>query len=140
MRNFEAGININKDFLARPQPKFYHKGLDVGSKAERTQQRYKSLLKGQQTLENLGFTQAKLHFASTSNPLESSPDQTIEGDVDYKMEDNLDKPSSQESPDLQVKLEDDISFISRSPSCLSLPLSESEDNVCVWQDTSVTHR
>jgi len=51
------------------------------------------------------------------------------------MEDNLNKPSSQESPDLQVKLEDNISFISHSPSFLSLPLSESKDNVCVQQET-----
>ena len=41
--------------LARPRPKIYSKGPDVGSKAKRTQYRYKNLLKGQQTLENLGF-------------------------------------------------------------------------------------
>lgn len=38
------------------RPKEYKKGLDVGSKSKRSRYRYKSLLKDQQTLKNVGFT------------------------------------------------------------------------------------
>ena len=38
------------------RPKEYKKGPDVGSKSKRSRYRYKSLLKDQQTLENVGFT------------------------------------------------------------------------------------
>jgi hypothetical protein len=132
----QRGISKQKlifidDFLARPRPKFYKKGPDVGSKAERTQRRYKSLMKGQQTLENLGFTRVEPHLAS----LESSPNCTKEGGSDDEMADNLNEPHSPELTNLQVKLEDDSPFISRSPSYLSLPLSESDDNVRVREET-----
>ena len=38
------------------RPKEYKKGPDVGSKSKRSPYHYKSLLKDQQTLENVGFT------------------------------------------------------------------------------------
>ena len=78
-------------------------------------------------LKNLGFTQAEPHLAS----LKSSPNWTIEEDSDEEMASNLNEPHSPESMDLQVKLEDDSPFISRSPSCLSVPLSESDGDVQV---------
>jgi hypothetical protein len=47
------------------RPKCYKKGPDVGSKSRQSKYRYKSLLKDQKTLENLGFT--KVIKPDTSN-------------------------------------------------------------------------
>ena len=59
----------------------------MGSKAERTRRRYKDLLKGQQTLENLGFMRAnpQIRSSATTNVVKSPeeiPHPKIEVDED----------------------------------------------------------
>ncbi|KIJ95381.1 hypothetical protein K443DRAFT_108857, partial [Laccaria amethystina LaAM-08-1] len=98
---------------ARVHPQFYQKGPDVGRKAIRTQCRYKNLLKGQQKLEDLGFMRSS-----------------------FKMDlDIIELSLPEETPEINVKIEDKSPLISPSLSHYTLPISEPEDDVCVRQET-----
>ncbi|EDR10094.1 uncharacterized protein LACBIDRAFT_325694 [Laccaria bicolor S238N-H82] len=102
---------------ARPRPTFYQKGPDVGSKSDRTQRRYTDLLKGQQTLENLGFVKAEPRTRSNARASET------------------DSTPSEDSAGVKVKVEDKSPLISPCSLASSLPTSELEDGVCVRQET-----
>jgi hypothetical protein len=55
------------------RPKEYKKGPDVGSKSTRSKYHYKSLLKNQKTLEDLGFTKTlKLEASESDDDSEDS--------------------------------------------------------------------
>ena len=76
--------------LARPRPRFYKKGPDVGSKADRTQRRYKDLLTGQQMLEDFGFMPAEpqSRLAASPSPCPSLPTTTSSGHIDQTITDD----------------------------------------------------
>jgi hypothetical protein len=131
--------------LARPRPKFYKKGPDVGSKADRTRRRYRDLLAGQQMLEDFGFMRAEPRSRSTASPspCPSSPtttssavvDQTMTDNDDSKMADDPTAPNQPEAiPEFKVKVEDED--YSPSPGHRTLlHLSETEDDIHVRQET-----
>ena len=107
------------------------------SKAEKTCHQYRNLLKGQQRLEDLGFTQAEpqnqsratTNTVAKSSPYPSSPDTTSSALVDQKT-----KPNSPEStPNFKIEIDDDNLSISSSD--FTMPLSEPDDNIHVRQET-----
>ena len=109
----------------------------MGSKAERTRRRYRNLLKSQQRLEELGFTQAEpqnrsratINTAAKSFSYPSSPDTTSSALVDQKTEPN----SPESTPNFKIEVDDDNLSISSSD--FTMPLSEPDDNIHVRQET-----
>ena len=85
----------------------------MGSKAERTRRRYKDLLKGQQTLENLGFMRAnpQIRSSATTNMVKSP----------------------EEIPHPKIEVDEDNLSIGTSPS--DFVLEPPDDDIQVRQET-----
>ncbi|EDR06554.1 uncharacterized protein LACBIDRAFT_300092 [Laccaria bicolor S238N-H82] len=101
---------LRKERKIANRPKEYKKGPDVGSKSTRTQCRYKSLLKDQKTLEDLGFTKTdKRPCIDHEDNMESDSGQS---DSSGFGEDTFEVDTiKQESPELEIPLERDAEIV-----------------------------
>jgi len=98
------------------------KGPDVGNKSERTQRRYRDLLKGQMTLESLGF--------SKMAPKAKETDEAVAPEVEFM-------PSA-DTVELLIKEEGPAVILSELPSASASAVTYPVDDVAIRQETPET--